>query len=756
MNHSQYPQLANILIVDDTPANLQLLSEMLKRRGYTVRSMPNGQLALESARTLPPDLILLDIMMPGLNGYQVCEQLKANAQTCDIPVIFLSALNETVDKVKAFAVGGIDYITKPFQVEEVLARVQTHLSLRQLHQQLEAQNNQLKQEILIRQQAEEALRNNQQFLQNLINNLPVAVFAKSVRPAEPFIFISWNKTCERLFGLSAAQVLGKTDYDFFPTEQADFFAQKDHEVFEKREIVDIPEEPIDRYSIEPRILHTIKIPLYDEHHQPQYLLYISEDITERKRAEEALRRSEENLRRYFDQPLIGMVTSSPSKGLLQVNNKFCEMLGYSREELTQLTWSQLTHPEDLAHNQEYFNRALAGEIDHYVMDKKYLHKDGQLLYAITAIHCVRNATGQAEYFIGLVQDITDRKKTEAALLRTNEELQTTLERLQATQEELVQAEKMAALGHLVAGVAHEINTPLGAIRSAVGSINKFLNQILLQLPEFFCSLAVEQLLQPFLALLQRSLAAEATFSAKEERQIKRVLIRQLEEYELDNADLMADTLVEMGIYDRFEPFLPLLQHPDREKILQIAYKLSDLQRSSQTIETASQRASKVVFALKSFARYDYTGEKILSNITEGIETVLTLYYNQLKQGIEVVKHYIPLPPVWCYADELNQVWMNLVHNALQAMEYKGTLTIALDKQDNQVLIRIMDTGKGIPAEILPKIFRPFFTTKRAGEGSGLGLDIVKKIIDKHQGKIEVASEVGKGTTFSIWLPVGNE
>lgn len=756
MNHSQHSQLASILIVDDTPANLQLLSEMLSQRGYKVRSMPNGQLALESARTLLPDLILLDIMMPGLNGYQVCEQLKANAQICDIPVIFLSALNETVDKVKAFTVGGIDYITKPFQVEEVLARVQTHLSLRQLHQQLEAQNNQLKQEILVRQQAEEALRHNQQFLQNLINNLPVAVFAKSVRPAEPFVFISWNNTCERLFGLTAAQVIGKTDYDFFPTEQADFFAQKDHEVFEKREIVDIPEEPIDSYSIGPRILHTIKIPLYDEHHQPQYLLCISEDITERKRAEEALRQSEESLRRYFDQPLIGMVTSSPSKGFLQVNDKFCEMLGYSREELAQLTWSQLTHPEDLVTNQEYFNRALAGEIDRYVMDKRYLRQDGQFLYAISAIHCVRNATGQVEYFIGLVQDITDRKKTEEALIKTNEELQITLEHLQATQEELVQAEKMAALGHLVAGVAHEINTPLGAIRSAVGSINKTLKQILPQLPEFFCSLAVEQLLQPFLALLQRSLAVEATLSAKEERLIKRVLIRQLEEYELDNVDLIADTLVEMGIYDHFEPFLPLLQHADREKNLQIAYKLSDLQRSSQTIETASQRASKVVFALKSFARYDYTGEKILSNITEGIETVLTLYYNQLKQGIEVVRHYTPLPPVWCYADELNQVWMNLIHNALQAMEYKGTLTIALDQQDNQVVIRIMDTGKGIPAEILPQIFRPFFTTKRAGEGSGLGLDIVKKIIDKHQGKIEVASEIGKGTTFSIWLPVGNE
>lgn len=122
----------NILIVDDTPNNLRLLSSMLTQQGYEVRSAISGAVALMAVRTVHPDLILLDINMPKMGGYEVCEQLKANAQTQEIPVIFLSALSEAIDKVRAFQVGGVDYITKPFQVEEVLARVENQLTLRRL------------------------------------------------------------------------------------------------------------------------------------------------------------------------------------------------------------------------------------------------------------------------------------------------------------------------------------------------------------------------------------------------------------------------------------------------------------------------------------------------------------------------------------------------------------------------------------------------------------------------------------------------
>src|SRR5271165_4171161 len=130
-------QPASILLVDDAPANLQVLAGMLKDRGYKARPVPSGKLALLAARKDPPDLILLDINMPEMNGYEVCEQLKADDQLKGIPVIFISALTEPLDKVKAFAIGGVDYLTKPFQMEELHARVETHLKLRRLQIELE-------------------------------------------------------------------------------------------------------------------------------------------------------------------------------------------------------------------------------------------------------------------------------------------------------------------------------------------------------------------------------------------------------------------------------------------------------------------------------------------------------------------------------------------------------------------------------------------------------------------------------------------
>jgi len=136
-------QPASILIVDDTPANLQVLAGMLKDRGYKVRPVPSGKLALLAAKREPPDLILLDINMPELNGYEVCEQLKTDAVLSGIPVIFISALTEQLDKVKAFATGGVDYITKPFQMEELHARVETHLKLHRLQLELVDANKRL-------------------------------------------------------------------------------------------------------------------------------------------------------------------------------------------------------------------------------------------------------------------------------------------------------------------------------------------------------------------------------------------------------------------------------------------------------------------------------------------------------------------------------------------------------------------------------------------------------------------------------------
>lgn len=152
----QIDDRGNILVVDDLPDNLRLLAAMLTDRGYRVRKALNGPTALATVQAVPPDLILLDITMPEMNGYEVCQQLKTDDRTRDIPVIFISALSEVLDKVKAFGVGGVDYITKPFHSEEVIARVENQLTIQRQRQQLQAQNIRLQQEIHDRQRAEDA------------------------------------------------------------------------------------------------------------------------------------------------------------------------------------------------------------------------------------------------------------------------------------------------------------------------------------------------------------------------------------------------------------------------------------------------------------------------------------------------------------------------------------------------------------------------------------------------------------------------
>ena len=175
MNSQQLEShVANLLVVDDTPDNLRLLSTMLSDKGYKVRAVINGEMALKAARSTPPDLILLDITMPQMNGYEVCQHLKADGKTSGIPVIFLSALDQVLDKVTAFAVGGVDYITKPFHLEEVLARVENQLTIQRLQKKLHEQNAQLQEsEALERekaQQLEQALQQLQQAQAQLIQS----------------------------------------------------------------------------------------------------------------------------------------------------------------------------------------------------------------------------------------------------------------------------------------------------------------------------------------------------------------------------------------------------------------------------------------------------------------------------------------------------------------------------------------------------------------------------------------------------------
>jgi PAS domain S-box-containing protein len=262
---------------------------------------------------------------------------------------------------------------------------------------------------------EEALRNNEAFLNSIVENIPDMIFVKD---AKDLRFVKFNKAGEALLGQNRQDLIGKNDYDFFPKSQADLFIEKDREVLKKKQLVDIPEEAIQTRYLGERILHTKKIPIVEEGGNAQYLLGISEDITGRKLAEDALRKSEARFRSYFELPLIGIAVTSPEKGWLEGNDRLSGLLGYSWQELKNMSWSEMTYPDDLAADVKQFNRILAGEIDTYVIDKRFIRKNGEVIWISLAVGCVRKHDGTVDYLVALFEDITDRKKSIESLRET--------------------------------------------------------------------------------------------------------------------------------------------------------------------------------------------------------------------------------------------------------------------------------------------------------------------------------------------------
>jgi signal transduction histidine kinase len=244
-----------------------------------------------------------------------------------------------------------------------------------------------------------------------------------------------------------------------------------------------------------------------------------------------------------------------------------------------------------------------------------------------------------------------------------------------------------------------------------------------------------------------------TLTTIEEREKKKELNSALEETGVENSRFIADRLVQVGLFDVTPAMKRLAALTQFEDLIMLTYYLLNQQKNNMTIIIAVDKASRVVKALKTYLHSTSSETPESVNIKDNIETVLTIYHNRLKQGIKVIKQYDDAPTVNIFPDQMNQVWTNLIVNAVQAMGNKGTLTIGIRQDGNYVVVSVKDTGSGIPKEIQPKIFDPFFTTKISGEGTGLGLDIIKRILDKHGAGISFESEEGAGTTFYVNIPI---
>ncbi|MBW2639335.1 MAG: PAS domain S-box protein [Deltaproteobacteria bacterium] len=272
----------DILIVDDEVSNLILLTQLLALEGYQARPAERPQLAIDSALAKPPALILLDVRMPEMDGFEVCKCLKQDERTRDIPIIFISALQDMQDKVRGFEVGGVDFITKPFQEREVLARVRTHMDLR-----------------------------------NMQMNL------------------------ERMVAKRTAEVI----------------------------------------------------------------------------------ESEQLFRTTFEQAAVGIAHVSPEGRFLRVNRKFCDIVGYSEDEILALTFQDITHPDDLEADLDYVRQVLNGEIETYSIEKRYYHKDGSIVWINLTVSLLFDREGNPKYFVSVIRDISDRKQAEEALQQSRDFLE---------------------------------------------------------------------------------------------------------------------------------------------------------------------------------------------------------------------------------------------------------------------------------------------------------------------------------------------
>jgi len=281
---------SQILIVDDTPASLKLLSDLLKNEGFDVRPALSGELALEAVRSQTPDLILLDIMMPVIDGFTVCRRLKADPHTCHIPVLFISAISEPQEILQGFELGAVDYVTKPFRREELLARVRTHLEISRLRHHLEDVVKERNRQLLASEQQLKTTLNDYMIahaqLHTLLHTIPDLIWLKDPNG----VYLACNRRFESLYGAKEADIVGKTDYDFVDKKLADSFRCHDLRATATGRVCANEEYLSFADGSHHGLFETLKTPMYDKAGGLIGVLGIARDISERKNAEARIHR----------------------------------------------------------------------------------------------------------------------------------------------------------------------------------------------------------------------------------------------------------------------------------------------------------------------------------------------------------------------------------------------------------------------------------------------------------------------------------
>lgn len=423
---------------------------------------------------------------------------------------------------------------------------------------------------------------------------------------------------------------------------------------------------------------------------PMRVIGTNLDITDRRAAEIALQESEARFRAIYDSIHEAIfIFDIDSGAILSTNRRAREMFAMSEDDLCAASIQDLSEGVPPYAQADAALWMMRAAAGDPQQFEWHAKDSRGRLFWVEVI--MRQARlGEYERLLAVVRDISVRKGQEAEL-RRNLDHQVQLNRkLEEAQNQLLQSEKMASIGQLAAGVAHELNNPIGFVASNLGSLDSYLADLF--------------------AIIDACDAADRDPAA---------------------------TLAHIGKLKTDKDY---------------AFIKDDVGHLMTESRDGLARVKKIVQDLKDFSRVG-EAEWQWADLHVGLDSTLNIVWNELKYKCKVSKQYGELPEIYCLPSQLNQVFMNLLVNAAQAIETRGEVTIRTGREGDKVWVEVADTGKGIAQENLARIFEPFFTTKPVGQGTGLGLSLSNSIVVKHQGRFEVASEVGKGTTFRIILPI---
>ena len=512
-------------------------------------------------------------------------------------------------------------------------------------------------------------------------------------------FTRANPSLKRILGYGEGELAGRSIYEVMHADDLDECRELTKELLDGR---------IDSYRSEKRyrrkdgtqvwVCATVSL-LTDAAGRPTGTVRVIEDITDRKYFEQSVERLSREYEIILNTAGWGILGTDCAGSISFVNPSAARMLGWNVEELLRRPLREIHHsaPNGTPYGEDecLIYCALHDGHSRQVSGNVLWRQDNTSFPVELTITPIVDE-GMVQGVVLAFMDITEQLGVKRELHERIHELTLLNQRLEAMQTQLLQSEKMAAIGQLAAGVAHEINNPIG-----------FVNSNLNTMEQYICDL----------------LKVADSYATAEKA---------------GGATAMAE---------RFDEVHQLKESLDFNFLKQDVGEL--IAESKDGIA----RVKKIVLDLKDFSRVDSSDEWLFFDLHNGLDSTFNIIRNEIKYKADVVKEYGSLPEVECLPSQLNQVFMNLLVNAAHAIEKHGTITIRTGRQGDEVWVDVSDTGKGVAPEHIKKIFDPFFTTKPIGQGTGLGLSVSYGIIQKHHGRIEVRSELDKGTTFRVWLPV---